>query len=165
MFVLTQYNAGRSFQPYGPRTKTGARNDLALSPDDMRLGAFSRIDGCIAVVESIPAIVLDIESTLRHFGARQVLAVGSPQQTGELLGHPQLAAAIIDTRFGDTVGIALANDLRRFGIPLVFLNADPSFEPSGALEGVVVIAKPHGERELVDALLTALQARENRAER
>lgn len=162
MFVLTQYNALPSFQPYGLGQLTGARFDLALYPDSNWLSTFSRIDGCIAVVESIPAIVLDIESTLRNFGARQVLAVGSPHQTGELLGHPQLAAAIIDTCFGDTVGIALANDLRRFGIPLVFLNADPSFEPSGALEGVVVIAKPHGERELVDALLAALQARENR---
>lgn len=88
--------------------------------------------------------------------------MGSPHQASELLGHPQLAAAIIDTRFGDTTGMRLAGSLIQAGVPVVFLNADPAFEPSGPFERAMVIPKPHGERELVDALLVALRLQEYR---
>lgn len=120
---------------------------------------FSTVDGCFAIVESIPAIVLDIEMTLRTYGARNILTISTPHQAGELLGHPRLAAAIIDTRFAGSGAVTLAESLRDLGVPVVFLNADPAFELDSLLGEVTVIAKPHSEQELLEALQRALLPR------
>ncbi len=121
--------------------------------------SFSEVDGCFAIVDSIPAIVLDIETTLRTFGATNILTISTPHQVGELLNHPQLAAAIIDTHFAGAGSVALAQSLQHRGVPIVFLNADPAFEPEGSLGPVTIIAKPHSEAELIEALATALRSR------
>lgn len=118
---------------------------------------FSAIDGCFAIVENIPAIVLDIETTLRNYGAQHFLIISTALQSEELLAHPSVAAAIIDSRFAGPLGQNLARKLRERKVPVVFLNADSAFAPDGALSHVPVIAKPHGERELVDALRIALE--------
>ncbi len=73
-----------------------------------------------------------------------------------MLDHPRLAAAIIDTRFAGAGAVMIAESLRERGVPVVFLNADPAFELDGLLGQLTVIAKPHGERELIEALQQAL---------
>lgn len=120
---------------------------------DLRL---SSVEGSIAIVESIPAIAMDIEMTLRAHGAREILVIGTLEQANHLLDRVKPAAAIIDTHFAGSSAVVLASTLAGAGVPIVFLSADATFTQADTLARVTVLPKPHDEHELVETLANVL---------
>lgn len=125
---------------------------MSTNPSSALSAIFTPVAGVVVIIESAPAIALDLEMTLRLHGAKDIIVAGTLREALRVVEQPSLAVVIMDSRFGGLAALVLAARFASLGVPILFLNADPTFEGAGALAGVAVIAKPHDDQDLVDGL-------------
>jgi DNA-binding response OmpR family regulator len=116
----------------------------------------------ILILEDEFLIALDVEELCRDSGAAEVVIMRSLDELGpDPLKDRKFDAAVIDLKLGSTSTIEFAQSLFRNGIPFLFATGYSNPEEIGSeFPGVTVIGKPYIGTELIEALVAALNRRD-----
>jgi DNA-binding response OmpR family regulator len=114
----------------------------------------------ILVVDDEPLISMLVENWLVELGCEVVGPAGSVKDGIELAGLHELDGAILDVNLGNETCYALAEALRRRGVPLAFATGDGSLGDAADFPDPIVLSKPFD----FAAVKTAVEALLKRAE-
>lgn len=118
----------------------------------MLFGRKQRLINRLLVVEDEPLVAFDIENALKHHDYDVVATVDRYRDAMAVIDAEPLDLILSDVRLtGERTGVDLARAVKPRGIRLMFVTASC---PVDAPEfSVGCLAKPYGQRELVDALV------------
>jgi CheY-like chemotaxis protein len=108
----------------------------------------------ILVVEDEPLVALDLRETLERAGA-YVFAATHLFHALQLAGHPDLSAAVLDYRLGDSDCTAVCSGLERRGIPFIFYSGYDHMQQ--LWPHAMCVPKPADGSRIVDAIAGALK--------
>ncbi len=94
-------------------------------------------------------IALDAEDALRSLGASTVLLAASTAQARVLLAESRVDLAILDFNLGGETSLALADELRHAGKPLMFATGyGDGIDLPDRFAKAVVVKKPYDAADL-----------------
>jgi CheY-like chemotaxis protein len=126
--------------------------------DSLASGQSGLLGTCL-VVEDDSIIRLDIEETLRGFGFNCVLGASTLEAAADVTATAAISFAVLDYEIGRFNTVALAEQLRARGVPVVFLTAHGNgIELPPSLSGLQVVAKPYSSQILADTFLKTFAA-------
>jgi len=105
------------------------------------------------VVEDEPLIALDLADMLQRAGAHVLGPVGTEREALALIEQERFDYALLDANLHGRAVDAVAAALARRNVPFVFVTGYGDFGAHTASPQVPVLAKPVGERQLIEALL------------
>lgn len=106
------------------------------------------------IIEDEFLIAADVQRIVEDAGAAAVLLASSTAAARARLAEEQaIDIGILDLKLGSEDGLPLAQDLRDRGIPFVVATG---LDRAIDLPGVAVVQKPYNDREVVEALVQAL---------
>jgi DNA-binding response OmpR family regulator len=112
-----------------------------------------KIPKIVLIVEDQLLLAMGLKDELEDRGYR-VLELAIRHQEALALAHevkPDLALVNIDLDQGDD-GVALAQDLKVLGIPVLFISGQPSRARLARAVAIASISKPYSASEMVDAV-------------
>ncbi len=138
--------AGRDAAPArAAREEAGARSASALA-------------GCrLLVIEDEPVIALDFADALQGAGAYVLGPVGTEAEALQMIETCKFDCALLDANLHGRSIDAVAAALTRRNIPFVFVTGYGGCDLQTSFRHAPVLAKPVGERQLIDALLAVRQ--------
>jgi len=111
----------------------------------------------ILVVEDDFYLASDTERALRAAGAEVVGPVPRATLALAALAGGDLDAAVVDINLGEGPSFAVAEALKRAGVPFVFVTGYDEAQIPEALSDIETIQKPADTRKISEALLRALK--------
>lgn len=120
------------------------------------------MNGRVLVVEDSEIAATTLASILGRAGfeTRVAMTVAAARET---IARWQPTCVVLDRRLPDGDGVALAGELRDGGsaaVAVVLFSGDPI--EAGAVDADVVLLKPAGAREVLDAVRTAVRRTRSR---
>jgi light-regulated signal transduction histidine kinase (bacteriophytochrome)/CheY-like chemotaxis protein len=111
----------------------------------------------ILLVEDQMLIAMDVEMMLSDAGFETVMTAGSAPSALAQLKNTKPAFAVLDINLGNHTSVAVAEELRRLGIPFVFATgyAEGSVAPE-SFNDVPVVNKPYESDRLLAAITNRL---------
>lgn len=113
----------------------------------------------ILVVEDEPLIAFDVTRVIMAAGAT-VVSAGYLETGLFSVGHPELAAAVVDLHLGDGSGAKICDRLLGLRVPFIIHTAYPQMLASNAWPSVPIITKPARPEQIVSALVKLLHRTE-----
>jgi CheY-like chemotaxis protein len=111
----------------------------------------------VLVIEDEFLIAADVQRIVEDAGAGTVLLASSAAAVRALLdGSQPIDIALLDLRLGSEDGAPLAHELRARAIPFVVATG---LDLAIDLPDVIVVRKPYADSEVVQALVSARNAR------
>jgi CheY-like chemotaxis protein len=115
----------------------------------------------VLIVEDAPAVGKALQSLLEDFGMVVVGPVATPGAAERVLAEQSPDLALVDMHLSGHTGYALADRMRRAGMPLVVISGSaelPAEEPC-----LATLQKPFSGQELLRALHQVVRARSIRS--
>jgi DNA-binding response OmpR family regulator len=107
----------------------------------------------VLIIEDEFLIAADVQRIVEDAGAARTLLAGTTAAVrGFLAGELPIDIAILDLKLGAEDGLPLAQELRAARIPFVIVTG---MDETDGLPDVVVVQKPFGDGQVVEALVKA----------
>ena len=107
----------------------------------------------VLVVEDEAIIAMEMAEAVESAGGTVLGPAPSVEAAMTLLGeHPQIDAAILDVRLQDGISIEVAQELKRRGVPLIFVTGYDDWYKPDDLEDVPIERKPVDAHTIVSRL-------------
>ncbi len=121
-----------------------------MAHDDLTLPSLT-----VLIIEDEFLIAADVERIVQDAGAAGVLLASSVATARAFLdGGRPIDLAILDLKLGGEDGLPLAQELRDRRIPFVVATG---LDSNAALPDAIVVHKPYNDRDVVQALVKALE--------
>jgi len=113
----------------------------------------------VLLLEDEYLIALDAELSLKDFGVERVEIASTLQEAERLAAAGRYDVALLDVNINGEMSFALAESLRRRGIPVVFATGyELNSRDALPTEVGIMISKPYTREKLRDALASAVGA-------
>ena len=112
----------------------------------------------ILVVDDEPLISMLMEDWLAELGCEVVGPARSVQQGLDIAGSAELDGAILDVNLGSDNSYAVAETLKKRGVPFAFATGDGSIDASAGFTNPILLSKPfdfEGVKTVLGKLLGA----------
>jgi CheY-like chemotaxis protein len=111
----------------------------------------------VLVVEDEALVALQLEDMLVEFGCAVIGPASRVAQALELLGGEPVEAAVLDLNIAGELVYPVADELGTRGLPYIFVTAYGTSGLTEPYRSRPVLEKPFSRRELLQAMLDALQ--------
>jgi len=112
----------------------------------------------VLVLEDEYLIAMDVEQLCRDHGAEDAVLVGDLDMIEAKVAGRHFDVAVIDAMLNGHSTLDFARQLQERNTPFVFATGyDDAAERFADFPGVLVVGKPYGGRELIDAIAEAVR--------
>jgi CheY-like chemotaxis protein len=119
----------------------------------------SKLQGLrILVVEDEALVALQLEDMLTELGCAVVGPASRVRQAHQLLDEQPVEAAVLDLNIAGELVYPVADELKSRGLPYIFATGYGASGVAEPYRSQFVLEKPISRRELLNAMLEALQS-------